>query len=176
MDSGTLDVAVRDAYAAAKPGDTVLLAPACASFDQFDSYEHRGQVFKELVAQLEPKELMAQRLKTDWILFITVVVMVFFGLLMLYSASSMMAQLKYGSSWHFVMRQLAWAVVAMVVMMALKRTHYRTAAESGGGVFGAVGVALILLLAVYFVDRRITAGCAWGPSACSPRSWPSRRW
>jgi len=55
VDAKTLDVAVRDAYAAAKPGDTVLLAPACASFDQFDNYEHRGRVFKSLVAQLEPK-------------------------------------------------------------------------------------------------------------------------
>ncbi len=55
MDSKTIDVAIRDAYAAAKPGDTVLLAPACASFDQFDNFEHRGRVFKSLVAQLEPK-------------------------------------------------------------------------------------------------------------------------
>jgi UDP-N-acetylmuramoylalanine--D-glutamate ligase len=55
VDVKTLDVAVRDAYAAAQPGDTVLLAPACASFDQFDNYEHRGRVFKSLVAQLEPK-------------------------------------------------------------------------------------------------------------------------
>ena len=30
-------------------GDTVLLAPACASFDQFDSFEHRGRVFKDIV-------------------------------------------------------------------------------------------------------------------------------
>ena len=55
VDAKTLDAAVRDAYAAAQPGDTVLLAPACASFDQFDNYEHRGRVFKTLVAKLEPK-------------------------------------------------------------------------------------------------------------------------
>ncbi len=55
-DSKTIDVALRDAYAAAEKGDTVLLAPACASFDQFDNYEHRGRVFKTLVAQLEPKK------------------------------------------------------------------------------------------------------------------------
>jgi UDP-N-acetylmuramoylalanine--D-glutamate ligase len=45
----TLDKAVREAAAAARPGDVVLLAPACSSFDQFESYEHRGRVFKELV-------------------------------------------------------------------------------------------------------------------------------
>ena len=49
------DRAVRFAHEHAQPGDTVLLAPACASFDQFKSYEHRGQVFKDLVRQLEHK-------------------------------------------------------------------------------------------------------------------------
>jgi UDP-N-acetylmuramoylalanine--D-glutamate ligase len=51
--SGTLDAAVGLASANASPGDTVLLAPACASFDQFDNYEHRGRVFKKLVKDLE---------------------------------------------------------------------------------------------------------------------------
>jgi len=48
----TLENAIRKANAAAQPGDIVLLAPACASFDQFKSYEHRGKVFKEIVGSL----------------------------------------------------------------------------------------------------------------------------
>jgi UDP-N-acetylmuramoylalanine--D-glutamate ligase len=48
----TLENAVRKANAVAEVGDVVLLAPACASFDQFKSYEHRGQVFKEIVRGL----------------------------------------------------------------------------------------------------------------------------
>jgi len=51
--AGTLDRAVETAAHAAQPGDIVLLAPACASFDQFQNYEHRGRVFKQLVRQLE---------------------------------------------------------------------------------------------------------------------------
>jgi UDP-N-acetylmuramoylalanine--D-glutamate ligase len=53
--SGTLEGAVRQAAASAQPGDIVLLAPACASFDQFQNYEHRGRVFKELVRALTVK-------------------------------------------------------------------------------------------------------------------------
>jgi UDP-N-acetylmuramoylalanine--D-glutamate ligase len=55
--SATLDNAVRQAGELATSGDVVLLAPACASFDQFVSYEHRGRVFKDLVKQLEAREL-----------------------------------------------------------------------------------------------------------------------
>jgi len=51
--AGTLDRAVELAMKNARKGDTVLLAPACASFDQFENYEHRGRVFKELVRNLE---------------------------------------------------------------------------------------------------------------------------
>jgi UDP-N-acetylmuramoylalanine--D-glutamate ligase len=52
IDSGTLENAIWETSRQASPGDTVLLAPACASFDQFQSYEHRGRVFKELVKEL----------------------------------------------------------------------------------------------------------------------------
>ena len=49
---GTLAAAIDKASRSAAPGDTVLLAPACASFDQFDNFEHRGRVFKDLVNAL----------------------------------------------------------------------------------------------------------------------------
>jgi UDP-N-acetylmuramoylalanine--D-glutamate ligase len=49
---GTIDKAVEYGATHAVAGDVVLLAPACASFDQFQSYEHRGRVFKELVRSL----------------------------------------------------------------------------------------------------------------------------
>jgi UDP-N-acetylmuramoylalanine--D-glutamate ligase len=49
--AGTLAHAVEIAMERAQPGDTVLLAPACSSFDQFENYEQRGRVFKELIMQ-----------------------------------------------------------------------------------------------------------------------------
>ncbi len=51
--AGTVERAVEIASHAARPGDVVILAPACASFDQFQNFEHRGRVFKDLVHHLE---------------------------------------------------------------------------------------------------------------------------
>jgi UDP-N-acetylmuramoylalanine--D-glutamate ligase len=48
---GTLANAVDAAAKAARPGDVVLLAPACSSYDQFENYEQRGRVFKQLVCE-----------------------------------------------------------------------------------------------------------------------------
>ncbi|HJT88124.1 MAG TPA: putative peptidoglycan glycosyltransferase FtsW [Bryobacteraceae bacterium] len=110
---------------------------------------------------------MAQRLKTDWILFATVLVLISFGVLIVYSASSIMAQLRYGSAWHFVIRQVAWAVVAVSIMMALKRTHYRKF-QNPAVAFSAIGIALLLLGAVYLLD---TAHHRWlraGPIGLQP--------
>ena len=53
--AGSMDDAVEKAFAAAKPGDTILLSPACASFDMFDNYEHRGKAFKNAVKELSRK-------------------------------------------------------------------------------------------------------------------------
>jgi cell division protein FtsW len=94
---------------------------------------------------------MAQRLKTDWYLFITIVVMVFFGAVMIFSASSVMASMKMGSSYYFVIRQVFWVVIALGVLMALKRLHYRKL-QHPAVAFVSMGLVIILLFAVFFLD------------------------
>jgi cell division protein FtsW len=96
---------------------------------------------------------MAQRLKTDWILFVTVLVMMSFGALIIYSASSITAKLdpRYGSSWYFVRHQLEYAIPAVIVMMLLKKTSYRKY-QTPAVAFSAIGIALMLLVAAYAFD------------------------
>jgi UDP-N-acetylmuramoylalanine--D-glutamate ligase len=50
--AASMEEAVLAGQELAQPGDVVLLSPACASFDWFENYEHRGRVFKELVKNL----------------------------------------------------------------------------------------------------------------------------
>jgi UDP-N-acetylmuramoylalanine--D-glutamate ligase len=61
--AGTLENAVRLAFERARPGEIVLLAPACASFDQFQNFEHRGRVFKQLVEQLQGQSAAGQPMR-----------------------------------------------------------------------------------------------------------------
>jgi UDP-N-acetylmuramoylalanine--D-glutamate ligase len=63
--AGTMASAVEMAATRARPGDVVLLAPACASFDQFESYEHRGRVFKQLVRELAEKHAVQEPAPKD---------------------------------------------------------------------------------------------------------------
>jgi cell division protein FtsW len=94
---------------------------------------------------------MALKLKTDWILFTTVVIMVFFGAVMVYSASSVMADLKYGNTYYFVERQVFWVLIGICVFMLMKRTHYRQL-QHPGVAFAFLSLVLIALVAVYFLD------------------------
>ena len=94
------------------------------------------------------------RLKTDWILFVTIVVLVGFGLVMVFSASSIMAEVKLKVvSWHFFVRQLGWALLSFVVLMYFKRKNYHDLKTSTWA-FVTLGTVLAMLLAVYFLDPR----------------------
>jgi cell division protein FtsW len=96
---------------------------------------------------------MAQTLKTDRILFVSTMAMVSFGLVILYSASSINAQVdpRYNSAWYFVIRQFGWAVASIIAMMTLKKMHYRKMYNPSVA-FIAMGLALLMLVAVYFID------------------------
>jgi len=98
---------------------------------------------------------MAQRLKTDWVLFSTIVTMVGFGLVMIYSASSVTAQLnpRISSSFYFASRQFFWAVLSFGVLMYFKRRDYR-ALQSPAWAFGSLGVVLFLQILVFFFDSK----------------------
>ncbi len=97
---------------------------------------------------------MAQRLKTDWILFLTVLTLVCFGLVMVYSASSFVAELKYNvSSTYFFLRQLGWAVFSFLVLLYCMRKDYRRW-NNPKVAFACLGSVMLLLVLVYVTDGR----------------------
>ncbi|MBV9294704.1 MAG: FtsW/RodA/SpoVE family cell cycle protein [Acidobacteriaceae bacterium] len=111
---------------------------------------------------------MAQRLKTDWILFLTVITMVCFGLVMVYTSSAVVAQIKYHvSSTHFVLRQLGWAIVSMSVLLYCMRRDYRRW-NSPKVAFAGLGLVLLLLLAVYVTDSGSHRWLKAGPFSLQP--------
>jgi cell division protein FtsW len=90
------------------------------------------------------------RLKTDWILFLTILAMVAFGLVMVYSASSAIAEIRNGAApYYFAVRQLGWALVSFVVLMYFKRMDYRRL-NTPAWAFSGLGIVLGLLVMVYF--------------------------
>jgi cell division protein FtsW len=105
---------------------------------------------------------MAQRLRTDWILFSTVVLMVLFGALMIYSASSVVADMRMGSSYYFALRQLIWIAIAIPLMMFMKRLNYRKL-QTPAVAFTAMGLVMILLAVVYFADPKQHRWIRFGP-------------
>jgi len=96
---------------------------------------------------------VAQKLKTDWILFATSLAMITIGVLIVYSASSIMAEVdaRYHSTWHFVTRQAAWAVIAILVMMGLKNTPY-SKLKNPAVALSVISFSLLLLVAVLVMD------------------------
>jgi len=92
------------------------------------------------------------RLRTDWILFLTIVAMVGFGLIMVYSASSTMGELRWGyPPYYFVLRQFFWAATSFFALMYLKRQDYHRL-NTPACAFCALGIVLTLLLVVWVAD------------------------
>jgi cell division protein FtsW len=92
------------------------------------------------------------KLKTDNILFVTVLAMVAFGIVMLYSASSAVAELRYHyPSYYFVIRQFGWAFGSFLVLMYFKRMDYRKL-NTPAWAFSGLGIVLTMLIIVFFVD------------------------
>jgi len=105
---------------------------------------------------------MAQRLKTDWILFSAIILMVLFGAVMIYSASSVVAQIRMGSSYYFAVRQLLWIAISVPLLMWMKNVHYRKL-QAPGIAFTAMGLVVLLLVIVYFADPRQHRWIRFGP-------------
>ena len=98
---------------------------------------------------------MAQQMKSDWVLFGTTVAMVGFGLVMIYSASSVMAELnpRINSSFYYAGHQLLWAAASFIALMFFKRRDYRML-QSPTWAFGSLGMVLFLQILVFFLDSK----------------------
>lgn len=95
---------------------------------------------------------MAKRVSVDGWLFTVTLLLVFIGLVMVFSASAVMAKERYGSGYFFLSRQLLWAVVGICTMAIAMRVDYRRY-KHPGFVFGLVGLTTLLLISVFFLDR-----------------------
>ena len=95
---------------------------------------------------------MAKRVSVDRWLFTVTMLLVFVGLVMVFSASAVMARERFGSEYAFLSKQLIWAVAglgAMVVAMRLDYKRYKHPAL----VFSVMGLTTLLLISVFFLDR-----------------------
>jgi len=95
---------------------------------------------------------MAKRVSVDGWLFTVTLLLVFVGLVMVFSASAVMAKDRYGSGYYFLLRQMVWAlggIVAMVVAMRVDYHRYKQPAV----VFSALGLTTFFLISVFFLDR-----------------------
>jgi cell division protein FtsW len=95
---------------------------------------------------------MAKRVSVDRWLFTVCLLLVFVGLVMVFSASAVMAKERFGSPYSFVLRQLAWAGVGLAAMGAAMRIDYRRY-KHPAVVFSLLGFTTLLLISVFFLDR-----------------------
>lgn len=95
---------------------------------------------------------MAKRVGIDKWLFGSTLLLVVTGVVMVFSASAVMAGERFGSPYHFLWRQLGWAVAGLIAMGFIMRMDYRRL-KHPAIVFGLLSVTTLLLVAVFFLDR-----------------------
>jgi cell division protein FtsW len=112
---------------------------------------------------------MAKRVSVDSWLFTVTLLLIFIGLVMVFSASAVMAKERYGSGYFFLLRQLGWAaagIFAMVVAMKVDYRRYKHPAV----VFSFLGLTTLMLISVFFLDRahHTHRWIHWGPLSLQP--------
>src|SRR5277367_6009319 len=95
---------------------------------------------------------MAKRVSVDRWLFTVNMMLVFIGLVMVFSASAVMARERFGSPYAFLLKQLVWAAAGLVAMVVGMRVDYRRY-KNPAIVFSLLGVTTLLLISVFFLDR-----------------------
>jgi cell division protein FtsW len=95
---------------------------------------------------------MAKRVSVDRWLFAVTMLLVFVGLVMVFSASAVMARERFGSPYAFLSKQLIWAVAGLAAMVITMRVDYRRY-KHPALVFSLVGFTTLLLISVFFLDR-----------------------
>ncbi|HTT22218.1 MAG TPA: putative lipid II flippase FtsW [Candidatus Sulfotelmatobacter sp.] len=95
---------------------------------------------------------MAKRVSVDRWLFTVTMLLVFLGLVMVFSASAVMARERFGSPYAFLSKQLIWAVAGLAAMVITMRLDYRRY-KHPAIVFSLMGVTTLLLISVFFLDR-----------------------
>jgi cell division protein FtsW len=95
---------------------------------------------------------MAKRVSVDRLLFIVTLLLVFIGLVMVFSASAVIAKERYHSGYFFLLRQMGWAIAGFVAMMIGMRVDYKRL-KHPAVVFCLLGVTALMLILVFFLDR-----------------------
>src|SRR5437870_8526886 len=95
---------------------------------------------------------MAKRISVDRLLFIVTLLLVFVGLVMVFSASAVMAKERYHSGYFFLLRQLGWAVAGFIAMLAGMKIDYKRL-KHPAVVFSLLGITTLMLISVFFLDR-----------------------
>src|SRR5690349_24648847 len=95
---------------------------------------------------------MAKRISVDRWLFVITLVLVFVGLVMVFSASAVMAKERYHSGFFFLLRQLGWAVAGFIAMLIGMRIDYKKL-KHPAVVFSLLGGTTLMLISVFFLDR-----------------------